>query len=94
MTLLVFPSYTTSPTLPTKLAVVKGLTPEQHAPLPGWEPMPIDTGIFFEPVPLILKLTRSALNTVSSDVEVTIEEANTTLAATKNATRKRKVFFI
>jgi hypothetical protein len=94
MTLLVFPSYTTSPTLPTKLAVVKGLTPEQHAPLPGWEPMPIDTGIFFEPVPLILKLTRSTLNTVSSAVELAIEEAKTTVATTKNATRKREVFFI
>ena len=94
MTLLVFPSYTTSPTLPTKLAVVKGLTPEQQAPLPGWEPMPIDTGIFFEPVPLILKLTRSALGIVSSVSEVTKEEANNTLATTKNATRKREVFFI
>jgi hypothetical protein len=80
--------------LPTKLAVVKGLTPEQHAPLPGWEPMPIDTGIFFEPVPLILKLTRSALNIVSSVSKVTKEEANTTLVTTKKATRKREVFFI
>jgi hypothetical protein len=94
MTLLVFPSYTTSPTLPTKLAVVKGLTPEQHAPLPGWEPMPIDTGIFFEPVPLILKLTRSALNTVGSVSEVTKEDAKTTLVTTKKATRKREVFFM
>jgi hypothetical protein len=56
--------------------------------------MPIDTGIFFEPVPLILKLTRSALNTVSSVSKVTKEEANTTLVTTKKATRKREVFFI
>jgi hypothetical protein len=76
MTLLVFPSYTTSPTLPTKLAVVKGLTPEQQAPLPGWVPIPIDTGIFFEPVPLILKLTRSALGIVSTVADVTSEEEN------------------
>ncbi|MEY3647608.1 MAG: hypothetical protein RLZ13_493 [Bacteroidota bacterium] len=94
MTLLVLPSYTTSPTFPTKLAVVKGLTPEQQAPLPGWEPMPIVTGIFFEPVPLILKLTRSALAVIRSVSDDTKEEENTTLAATKKATKKRKVFFI
>jgi hypothetical protein len=56
--------------------------------------MPIDTGIFFEPVPLILKLTRSALNTVNSVSEVTKEEAKTTLVTTKKATKKREVFFI
>jgi hypothetical protein len=94
MILLVLPSYTTSPTSPTKLAVVKGLTPEQQAPLPGWEPIPIVTGIFFEPVPLILKLTRSALITVGSVSEVTKEDAKTTLVTTKKATRKREVFFI
>jgi hypothetical protein len=94
MTLLVLPSYTTSPTFPTKLAVVKGLTPEQQAPLPGWDPMPMVTAMFFEPVPLILKLTRSALTTVRSDSDDTKEEENTTLAATRKATKKRKVFFI
>jgi hypothetical protein len=94
MILLVLPSYTTSPTSPTKLAVVKGLTPEQQAPLPGWEPIPIVTGIFFEPVPLILKLTRSALATVRSVSDDTKEEENTTLAATRKATINRSVFFI
>jgi len=94
MTLLVLPSYTTSPTLPTKLAVVKGLTPEQQAPLPGWVPIPIDTGIFFEPVPLILKLTRSALGIVSTVADVTIEEENTVGAATRKASKNKEVFFI
>jgi len=94
MTLLVLPSYTTSPTFPTKLAVVKGLTPEQQAPLPGWDPMPMVTAMFFEPVPLILKLTRSALTTVRSDSDDTKEEENTRLTATRKATKKRKVFFI
>jgi hypothetical protein len=56
--------------------------------------MPIETGIFFEPVPLILKLIRSALDTVSSVSEVTKVEAKTTLGTTKKATRKREVFFI
>jgi hypothetical protein len=56
--------------------------------------MPIDTGIFFEPVPLILKLTRSALNTVNCVSEVTKEEAKTTLVTTKKATKKREFFFI
>jgi hypothetical protein len=56
--------------------------------------MPIDTGIFFEPVPLILKLTRSALKTVNSVSEITKEEAKTTLVTTKKATKKREVFFI
>jgi hypothetical protein len=80
--------------LPTKLAVVKGLTPEQQAPLPGWEPIPMVTAMFFEPVPLILKLIRSALGTESSVSVFREEDANPTETATIKATRKREVFFI
>ncbi len=96
MILLVFPSYTTSPTLPLKLAVVLGLTPEQQAPLPGCEPIPIVTMIFFEPVPLILKLTRSAigLGSVLPISDLPRGVAKFTIDANIKSARKSEVFFI
>jgi hypothetical protein len=66
----------------------------QHLPVPAVVPIPTETSMFLNPVPLTLKLTLSELlsNKFKFDFKGVVE--CTKLKTTKNTIKKREIFFI
>jgi hypothetical protein len=64
----------------------------QHLPVPAVVPIPTETSMFLNPVPLTLKLILSELLSNEFNFKGVVE--CTKLKTTKNAIKKREIFFI
>lgn len=92
--LFVFPSYSTSPTLALNETMLLALIVVQHLPVPAVVPIPTETSMFLNPVPLTLKLTLSELLSIGLNFNFKVVEECTKLKTSRNTIQKREIFFI